>query len=275
MDNAQSMAALQDQLNKINESLNALQAANYGKRLSNLPQEELLQEIIRTTSEAYKTIDFLTTTANVYPIEQALSGAVFQVIAVTNNDLSAYVDVRFNSPMSSAIRMYLGDRIVTPFRSFWVSNPAQAGITFKFGIGAEFDNVFRFDKNFSGNIGSIATINNIISIPQVRSLDPSTGNQVLGYLSGAGTIWTVTATKTLQIRDCWLECRATEAGSAASLTIYDDSGGYVTTLIAHTLGIVTIYGSRTLLATVPAGYTIRLTCTATADVKGGFSGWEE
>lgn len=192
------------QMKSLEGSLDALKTVLLGQRIGTQEPETLVSNIIRNFNEPYKTIKQDTTNVRTYPEMLGVKGSVFQILETTGNDLASYVEVRFNSPQASPVKMFLGDRIVTPFNSVWITNPAQPGIEFTYGIGFEFDNIFRFDKNFSGNIGTLSNILNIDTLTRFPTGSTEVFASVRLSNVSSASLYTVGAGKTLHIIESYI-----------------------------------------------------------------------
>lgn len=238
-----------------------------GRRIGTMPQESLVSEIIRQYNEPFKTIDYDTTVARNYPDKFDIQGGVLQIMRVTGNDLTSYVDIQFNSPQNSPVRLYLGDRIITPFSTFYISNPAQAGVIFTIGVGLEFENIFQFDKNLSSNIGTLTEISRIIGLTTINNLATIVSSE--GYSADTGvsqvTLYTVPANVTLYIHNaCALEM--TTNSSNITKIVTRTGAGVLHRVLTYAIGVddnaggISVSGSGNFLPPipVPAGYTVRM-----------------
>lgn len=182
--------------------------------------------------------------------------------------------------------MSLGDRIVTPFRSIWVSWPAQSGITFTIATGLEFENVFKFDKNLQTIISNISLIDQINRLTRIPAGATEIAGRVFAVTGSANPtpIYTVTANKTLYVS------KIMQGGfySASSISLQefrhtDSAGNLIKVLHAvHVTNTATF--SINLLPAYPisAGEKLELNSRDQADASltapyryAYFTGWEE
>ncbi len=249
-------------------------------RLSDLNQERLLQHVLLTASEPYKTFNLNTSQATTSPIAQGYKGGVFQIIAVTNNDLSSFIDVRFNRSQISPIRMFLGDRVITPFNEIFIENPAQPGIVITCAVASEAGNLFTFDKNLQGNLGTISTITHQPGLNELPAGATEVSARIaFGSTAGAAInlMYTVTAGKTLYISRASCGHEASH-GADFHITNAADVRQFSILTSFYDLGMIQNFLPQIV---VPSGFKVKYrrhsstdVDTTSGDFVASFSGWE-
>lgn len=257
------------------------------KRLGDLPQEELLAQIIATNAEPFKIIRLDLSTAQVEDLYLGVSGGVFQIVDVTGGDVSAIVNVKFNRNQVSAIPMRIGDRIITPFREVYLNWTANPGLSAYIGIGIEYENIFRFEKaNAQSGVG-IANVDNVDSIEGLTVL-PTGATSIKARASNLATaalttIYTVSALKTLYLNDAWL--LNSDSSVVSEIIVTDASDVYlysvlgVATLSANPNGANQNFKPQLV---IPTGYKLKIrkrawvsdTDTTVGYSYASISGWE-
>lgn len=268
-----------------------IDAAFIGQRLSTLTQEKLLEQVLRKHNGLYKVIPINLTTVQTQAKLFELKGGVL-VVEFANADgtrnLTASINVRFNSPQNDPISFGYGDYLVHPFNSLYISWAAQSGITASLIIGYEFDNIFRLQRNTNANIASVSVVSAITGLTNVPTGSTPISARAWSDSGGAAltTLYTVTAGKTLYLANSYVFAQYSTDGQSAQL-IVTDAADVVQYVFNVALGVnlapfqQNSFLNHTPPIQVPAGYKIKMrkqvaAFTDSTDPKAGANiyGWE-